>query len=104
MNLNNFCTNFFNIGSNKTKIIIIKYGLNKKNKFNFKKKLNLQKSIENFILINGIQKDVVLKGLNVAKKKLIDNLSYKGYRIVRGLTLNRQRTKTNSRTIRRLKN
>lgn len=103
MNLNSFCNNFFNIGPGKTNMIIIKYGLNKK-KFNMKKKLSLQKSIENFILVNNEQKDVLLKDLSVKKKKLIDNCSYKGYRIGRGLTLNRQRTKTNSRTRRRLKN
>lgn len=103
MNLNNFCTSFFNIGDNKTKLILIKYGLNKK-KFKIEKKKNLQKSIENFILVNNEQKDVILKTLSVNKKKLIDNGSYKGYRIIRGLTLNRQRTKTNSRTRRRLKN
>jgi len=103
MNLNSFCTGFFNIGNNKTKLILIKYGLNK-NKFNIKKKKNLQKSIENFILINNEQKDVILKTFSVNKKKLVDNSSYKGYRITRGLTLNRQRTKTNSRTRRRLKN
>nr|QFQ52423.1 hypothetical protein [Paramoeba aparasomata] len=103
MNFNNFCTNFFNIGNNKTQIIIIKYGLNKK-RLSLKKKKNLQKSIENFILTNNEHKDVLLKGLSLKKKKMVDNLSYKGYRIIRGLTLNRQRTKTNSRTVRRLRN
>ena len=34
---------------------------------------------------------------------MVDNKSYKGYRIVRGLPLNKQRTKTNSRTVRRVR-
>ena len=101
MNFKSFCTKFFDIGSSRTNIISIKYGLNKKKK-NLINKTNLKDSIEKFISINNEQKDVIFKYLSLHKKKLIDNNSYKGYRIVRGLPLNKQRTKTNSRTIRRI--
>ena len=104
MNFKNFATKFFDIGNNKSNIISIKYGLNKKKNINLKNKKDLKMSIEQFIITNNDQKDVILKNLNVYKKKLIDNKSYYGYRIIRGLPLKNQRTKTNSRTVRRLKN
>ena len=103
MNFNNFCTNFYNVGNNKSSIISIKYGLNKKKHKNIIKKINIKNSIEQFIVTNNEQKDVILKNLNFNKKKLIDNKSYRGYRLVRGLPLKNQRTKTNSRTARRFK-
>ena len=102
MNFKSFCTRFFDIGESRTNVISIKYGLNKKKK-NLIKKMNLKNSIEQFISTNNEQKDVILKNLSLNKKKLIDNKSYKGYRIVRGLPLNKQRTKTNSRTVRRIR-
>lgn len=104
MNFYNFSTKFFDIGDNRANIISIKYGLNKKKKMDLKNKKGLKRNIEQFIITNNEQKDVILKNLNVNKKKLIDNKSYYGYRIIRGLPLNKQRTKTNSRTVRRIKN
>jgi len=103
MNFNNFCTNFYHIGNNKADIISIKYGLNKKKHTNIIKKINIKNSIEQFIVTNNEQKDVILKNLNFNKKKLIDNKSYHGYRLLRGLPLKNQRTKTNCRTVRRFK-
>ncbi len=103
MNFKNFCIKFFNIGENKANIISIKYGLNKKKHSTTIKKINLRNNIEQFIITNNEQKDVILKNLNFNKKKLIDNKSYHGYRLIRGLPLKNQRTKTNSRTARKIK-
>lgn len=103
MNFKNFCVKFFNIGENRANIISIKYGLNKKKHSNVIKKINFKNSIEQFIISNTEQKDVILKNFNFNKKKMIDNKSYRGYRLIRGLPLKNQRTKTNSRTARKLK-
>lgn len=63
---------------------------------------DILKILERLLIVSIIKKEILLKNIydNILKK--LDNGSYIGYKRFRGLPVHNQRTKTNSRTSRRL--
>lgn len=62
----------------------------------------IERDIDTFLKINLIKKEYLLKIITLNKLKKIETGSYKGYLTYRGLPIKNQRTKTNSRTSRRV--
>lgn len=74
----------------------------KKYKNNTNEIKRLEMDIDTFLKINLIKKEYMLKIITLNKLKKIETGSYKGYLMFRGLPSKNQRTKTNSRTARRI--
>lgn len=95
---------FKDFGLNHARFILLlkKFGLKNKKYINLVNDLKLiEQNIDDFLKINLFKKEHLLKILNFNKNKKIENGSYIGYKVSRGLPVHNQRTKTNSRTSRR---
>lgn len=66
------------------------------------KNKNIVESMQSFLNMCGLNKDVYLQDLFEKNKQLVSCGSYLGYRNFRGLPVKNQRTKTNARTSRRV--
>ena len=99
--------NFLDYGINLSKksILFKIFGLkNKKYSFLNSNLKNIEQDLDTFLKINLEKKEYIIKTKVMNKVKKLENGSYKGYKNYRGLPINNQRTKTNSRTSRRIIN
>lgn len=94
--MNNIFLNKFGINHNKINTILIKFGISKK-KLSFKNK-KYENIINKFLDLNLNKKEYFLKQNFDINLKILQNGSLKGYKKLRGLPSNNQRTKTNAKT------
>lgn len=90
---------FTKYGLNHTRLnsIYAKFGLSSINGLSFINK-NLEDKLNKFLNLNLDKKEILLKQNHLKFLKLLENGSLKGYKRLRGLPSNNQRTKTNSKT------
>lgn len=96
--------NNLNYGINLSRydLLLKKFGIKNKKFKNLNNNIKfLEKDLDTFLKINLIKKDYLIKVNIMNKLKKIESGSYKGYKLYRGLPVNNQRTKTNSRTARK---
>lgn len=62
----------------------------------------LENELDLFLKIHLVKKDFVLKSISLNKLNKVKNGSYSGYRLIRGLPVKNQRTKTNAKTARKM--
>lgn len=89
---------FTKYGLNHTRLnsIYARFGLSEINS-SFNNKF-LEDKINKFLNLNMDKKEIILKKNHLKLLKLLDNGSLKGYKRLRGLPSNNQRTKTNAKT------
>jgi small subunit ribosomal protein S13 len=96
-------THFFGINLFYSKKICKNMGINPSVRINSLKKSKIRKLIQyidqNVIIEQNLKKNLVLK-----KKKLVEIKSYRGLRNLQGLPVHGQRTHTNKKTSKKLKN
>lgn len=95
MNKNIF---FLKYGINHTRLnsFFAKFGFSSINKsFNNK---NIEDNLNKFLNLNLDKKEILLKKNHLIYLKALKNGSIKGYKRLRGLPSNNQRTKTNAKT------
>lgn len=89
---------FLKYGLNHTRLnsLYSNFGLSSINaSFNNK---NIEDKLNKFLNLNLDKKEILLKKNHLIYLKTIENGSIKGYKRLRGLPSNNQRTKTNART------
>jgi len=89
---------FTKYGLNYTRLnsVFAKFGLSNINS-SFNNKI-LEDKINKFLNLNLDKKEIVLKKNHLKFLKILENGSIKGYKRLRGLPSNNQRTKTNAKT------
>lgn len=94
----------FGINLARFSMLLKYFGLKIKryNKYFIKDVAILEKEMDTFVKIHLMKKDYLLKIIVVNKFIKIKTGSYKGYKLIRGLPVHNQRTKTNSKTARKL--
>lgn len=96
-------THIFGINFYNSKKICKNIGINPSVRINSLKKNQIRELIQyidqNLTIEQDLKKDLILN-----KKKLVDIKSYRGLRNLRGLPVRGQRTHTNKKTIKKLKN
>lgn len=96
-------TNIFGINSYNSKKICKNIGINPSVRINSLKKNQIRKLIQyidqNLVIEQDLKRNIILN-----KKNLINIKSYRGLRNLQGLPIRGQRTHTNSKTSKKLKN
>lgn len=93
----------YGLNLSRLDVLYKKFGLKNKKKLNNSNDLKIiDLEIDTFLKINLMKKEHFVKTNVLNKLKKIENGSYKGYKGFRGLPIFNQRTKTNSRTSRRV--
>ena len=90
----------YNLNFSRIFILLQKFGLNKKIFLNIND-LSFLSDFNQYLLMNLEKKDFILKNNYLLSLQKIDIGLYRGYKYIRGLPLNNQRTKTNSKTSRK---
>lgn len=103
-NNKNVINSFYGVNLIRLKFLLIFFGFSNFKNLKLNKFLSFIDNTElNLFFIKNIQNsDFIIKRINDNILKNIDNGSYKGYKFCRGLPIYNQRTKTNSKTSRKV--